>query len=150
MQGQELNPKLGHGLPTPASIPRKKPVPKGAVDAAARVLFPPRSENVDDAMPTPRKRRNRRQVGFSLYSSMEDNGASSEDKIHIYTDSKDKVPELNEGRDNPFIERPRSNSPQPEPVKARTSRKRKHSLGVETNPQIEEAFNRDEGMVYVL
>ena len=81
---------------------------------------------------------------------MEDDGASSEEKIQIYTDSKDKVPELTEGKDNPFIERPRSDSPQPEPVKVRTSRKRKHGRVVETNPQIEEAFNRDEGMVYVL
>ena len=138
-------------LPTPASIPRKKTVPKNAVDAAARVLFPVRPDNIDDAMPTPRKnRKSRKHVGFSLYSSMEDDGTSSEEKIQIYTDSKEKVPEMDIREDNPFLERPPEGPPPPEPVKAKTSKKRKLGHGVETNPQIEEAFNRDEGLVYVL
>ena len=149
-KAQEVN--APHMLPTPASIPRKKPVPKNAVDAAARVLFPVKSDNVDDAMPTPRKnRKSKKHVGFSLYSSMEDDGTSSEEKIQIYTDSKDKIPEMDVREDNPFLERPHADPPPlPEPVKARTSRKRKVGHGVETNPKIEEAFNRDEGLVYVL
>ena len=146
---KNLNP--AHMLPTPASIPRKKSVSQGAVNAAARVLFPPRPETIEDAMPVPRKRRkNHRHVGFSLYSSMEDDGQSSEDKIQIYTDSKDKVPELDESEDNPFLEKPHQLPPPAEPTKARTGRKRKHGHEVGSNPQIEEAFKRDEGMVYVL
>ena len=81
---------------------------------------------------------------------MEDDGQSSEDKIQIYTDSKDKVPELVVSKDNPFFEQPQDVPQAPEPVKARIGRKRKHHDGVESNPQIEEVFKRDEGMVYVL
>ena len=149
--GNVTNANTHHMLPTPVSLPRKKTVSRNVVDAAARVLFPSRPENIDEAMPTPRKnRKGRKNVGFSLYSSMEDDGTSSEEKIQIYTDSKDKVPEMDVREDNPFLERPNEQPPPPEPVKARSSKKRKTDHGVETNPQIEEAFNRDEGMVYVL
>ena len=138
-------------LPTPVSIPRKKAVPRNLVDSTARVLFPSRTDAVDDSMPTPRKnRRGKKNVGFSLYSSMEDDGTSSEDRIQIFTDSKDKVPELDMSKDNPFIERPQEQSPQPEPVKSRSSRRKRSSPHIQSNPQIEEAFNRDQGMVYVL
>ncbi|MDI1493040.1 MAG: hypothetical protein OHK93_004824 [Ramalina farinacea] len=137
-------------LPTPVSIPRKKTVPRNLVDSTARVLFPSRTDAVDDSMPTPRKnRRGKKNVGFSLYSSMEDDGTSSEDRIQIFTDSKDKVPELDMSKDNPFIERPQEQSPQPEPVKSRSSRRKRTSPHIQSNPQIEEAFNRDQGMVYV-
>ena len=143
-----LNP--ANMLPTPAKTPRKKLVQPAAVKAAARVLFPARPDTVEDAMPTPRKRRNRRHVGFSLYSSMEDDDdAGSENQIQIYTDSKDKVPELDLSEDNPFYEKPGQDVP-PEPSKAKSSRKRKASHTIEDNPEIEEAFNREEGMVYVL
>ena len=138
-------------LPTPVSLPRKKAVSRKFVDSTARVLFPSRADPAEDAMPTPRKnRKNRKHVGFSLYSSMEDDGTSSEDRIQIYTDSKDKVPELDMSEDNPFIERPQEQSPHPGPLKPRSGSKRKNSPRIQSNPQIEEAFNRDQGMVYVL
>lgn len=137
-------------LPTPAKTPRKKPVQQAAVSAAARVLFPTRPDTVEDAMPTPRKRKNKRHVGFSLYSSMEDEADNSENRIEIYTDSKDKVPELDMSEDNPFHEQPVEDVPIPEPTKAKNSRKRKASHRIEDNMEIEEAFNREEGMVYVL
>lgn len=101
-------------------------------------------------MPTPRKRKNKRHVGFSLYSSMEDEADNSENRIEIYTDSKDKVPELDMSEDNPFHEQPVEDVPIPEPTKAKNSRKRKASHRIEDNMEIEEAFNREEGMVYVL
>lgn len=150
LQKPSLN--LGVGmLPTPAKTPRKKPVQSSAVNAAARVLFPVRPDTVEDAMPTPRKnKKNRRHVGFSLYSSMEDEETSSDNKIQIYTDSKDKVPELDPSEDNPFLEQPSQAAPPPEPSKIRSSRKRKASQGAEVKREIEEAFNREEGMVYVL
>jgi len=136
-------------LPTPAKTPRKKQVQPAAVNAAARVLFPVHS--VEDAMPTPRKRRNKRHVGFSLYSSQEDEeDASSESKIQIYTDSKDKVPELDPTEDNPFYEQSEEHAPPPEPSKGRTSKKRKAATTAEDRKEIKDVFDRDEGMVYVL
>lgn len=112
------------------------------------MLFPDRSE---DPMPTPRKnRKGKRHVGFSLYSSMEDDIAGADNDISIYTDSKDKVPELDQSEDNPFFERPGEAGPQPDPSKGRVSLKRKAAYGLDGKKDIEEAFKREEGMVYVL
>jgi len=137
-------------LPTPAKTPRKKQVHPAAAKAAARVLFPVRPDTVDEAMPIPRKRKNRRRVVFSLYSSKEDEEANAESNIQIYTDSKDKIPELDPSEDNPFLEQPTEILPPPEPSKGRSSRKRKASRSPEERKAISEAFNREEGMVYVL
>ena len=150
LQQPYLNPATSM-LPTPAKTPRKKPVQQAAVNAAARVLFPARSDVIEDAMPTPRKRRNRRNVGFSIYDSIEDDPNYSEDKIEIYTDSKDKVPELDTSADNPFYEQRDPDRSVPEPKKRKPSMKRKIARELLVhNPDVEEAFNRDEGMVYVL
>lgn len=138
-------------LPTPAKTPRKKPVQPAAVQAAAKVLFASRPDTVEDAMPNPRKRRNKRHVGFSLYSSMEDDGdAGSETQIEIYTDSKDKVPELDPSEDNPFYDQYAQESASPGPHKKKGSKKRKAEHSLDASTEIEEAFNREEGMVYVL
>ena len=138
-------------LPTPVKTPRKKSVQPDAVKASARVLFPPRPDTVEDAMPNPRKRRNMRHVDFSLYGSMEDVGdAASENQIEIYTDSKDKVPELDLSEDNPFYDQHDQTLDFPEPRKAKGSRKRKAEHSIDASAEIEEAFNREEGMVYVL
>ena len=102
-------------------------------------------------MPTPRKRRNRRHVGFSLYSSMEnEEDADPEGKIQIFTDSKEKVPELDPSEDNPFYEPPVQHAPPPEPSKGRRTRKRKAVPIAEDRKEIKDAFDRKEGMVYVL
>ena len=149
LQQPSLN--LGtHMLPTPVKTPRKKPMhPAPAISSAARVLFPTRPDTVEDAMPTPRKRGKKRHVGFSLDSSMEDD-ADSEDKIQIYTDSKEKIPELDLSEENPFLDRPEQEVSFEEPSKTRGSRKRKAPSITGSNPDIEEAFNHEEGMVYVL
>ena len=138
-------------LPTPVKTPRKKPVQPTVVQSAARVLFPSRPDTVEDAMPNPRKRRNKRHVGFSLYSSMEDDDdEGSENKIEIYTDSKDKVPELDPSEDNPFNDQHAQTVASAEPHKAKGSKKRKAEHSVDASTEITEAFNREEGMVYVL
>ena len=149
LQQPSLN--LGaHMLPTPVKTPRKKPVhPVPAISSTARVLFPVRPDTVEDAMPTPRKRGRKRRVGFSLDSSMEDD-ADSEDKVQIYTDSKEKIPELDMSEDNPFIDRLDQEVPSEESRKIRGSRKRKATSITGSNLDIEEAFNHEEGMVYVL
>ena len=145
--GQALGQTAQHMLPTPASLPRKKEVPRREVDAAARVLFPPRPNTIEDAMPTPRKnRRGRKKAGFSLYSSMEDDG---DDQVQIYTDSRDKVPELDINEDNPFLDSAHGGLPSQQRESRRAGRKRKQPH-VESNEQIERAFHHDKGIVYVL
>ena len=138
-------------LPTPAKTPRKKFVQPAAVEKAARILFPSRPDTVEDAMPNSRKRRSKKHVGFSLYSSVEDDGdLGSENKIEIYTDSKDKVPELDPSEDNPFYDRHDQTVDYADPQKRKGSKKRKAEHSIDASAEIEEAFNREEGMVYVL
>ena len=81
---------------------------------------------------------------------MEEEGADSQDRIQIYTDSKEKIPELDMSEDNPFLDRPEQEIPPQEPRKTRGSKKRKAPSITTSNPDIEEAFDHEEGMVYVL
>ncbi|KAL9034249.1 MAG: hypothetical protein Q9214_007130 [Letrouitia sp. 1 TL-2023] len=132
-----------HGLPTPAKTPRKKAAETSSViSSTARVLFPP---NDEDAMPTPQKkgRRSRRHAGFSLDNSFE--GPEHEESIKIFTDSKEKVPELDTTEDNPFY----GNSLNEGISKARETKSKKNQKTDVTSSQfIEEAFNHEE--VYLL
>ena len=131
-------------LPTPAKTPRKKQI--RPTNGMGRVLFPVRPDTVEEAMPTPRKnKRTRRHVGFTL-----DSDAESEGGIPIFTDSQDKVPELDLSEDNPFIDHPLKRAAHERPSKAKGSKKRKaHSESV-TEETIKDAFDREKGMVYVL
>ncbi|KAL8963765.1 MAG: hypothetical protein Q9193_000012 [Seirophora villosa] len=132
-------------LPTPAKTPRKKDLRRTAeLQSAARVLFPTRLEKVEDAMPSGKKRRGRRHVGFSLDSSGEEDDAAN--RIQIFTDSKEKVPELDMSEENPFVDNP-ADTRHSEPGKGKGRRGR--GAPVSTNPHIEDVFNREEGMVYV-
>lgn len=142
-----LNPAVNNMLPTPAKTPRKKDLRRTAeLQSAARVLFPGRLEKVEDAMPNIKKRRGRRNVGFSLDSSGEDEDAAG-NGIPIFTDSKEKVPELDTSEENPFIDKPTGPAP---PASGKGIGRRGRSAAVSTNRHIEDVFNREEGMVYVL
>jgi hypothetical protein len=113
-------------LPTPAKTPRKKPVDN--VDSTARVLFPPLSG----------QKKKRKQTGFSLDSFTED--PSQGESIQIYTDSRDRIPEVDESEANPFYNKPSANT------SARSCRRKTRSR----DKEVDEALNRDDGMVYVL
>lgn len=135
-------------LPTPAKTPRKKQVQPSK--AVSRVLFPVRPDSIEDAMPTPRRnKRSKRNAGFTLDSSMDDD-TTSEGGIKIYTDSKDRVPELDQSEENPFIDHPLKRDPPGPSRKAKASRKRKPQPETISKGEIQEAFNHEEGMVYVL
>ena len=125
--------------PTPAKTPRKR-VLKPEVKSTARVLFPERPETVEQAMPASRKRSRggKKHIGFSL-----DDDASSEGKIEIFTDTKDKIPELDETEDNPFYEKPGSRP-------KRGGKKKTKGQVMDHNKEVQEALERDEGMIYVL
>ena len=131
-------------LPTPAKTPRKKQVQNKT--GVGRVLFPVHPESVEDAMPTPRKnKRNKRHVGFSL-----DSDAESEGGIQIFTDSQDKVPELDLSEENPFIDHPLKQDPPEVSRKAKSSKKRKAESESISKDTIKETFDHERGMVYVL
>ena len=135
-------------LPTPAKTPAKTPRKKHtqAMTGIGRVLFPVRPDTPEEAMPTPRKnKRNRRHVGFSL-----DSEAESEGGIRIFTDSQDKIPELDLSEANPFIDHPMKRDPPEGSSKAKVSNKRKPQSEPVSKEAIKDAFDHERGMVYVL
>ena len=80
---------------------------------------------------------------------MEDEENASEGHIEIYTDSKDKVPELDKSEDNPFYVKPGQASSLERPA-PRASKRRKVGNDLDDSKEMEQAFKREDGMVYVL
>lgn len=135
-------------LPTPVKTPKKKAVSKA--NNAARALF---QDNPDmlEFEPSPRKsRKSKRYNGFSLESfSAENNGADGQ--IQIYTDSRDRVPQADTGRSNPFVEHSVNGEASTSRKVAGTSKRRKVSAErKKMDPQVSAAIEEDDGMVYVL
>jgi hypothetical protein len=135
-------------LPTPVKTPRKKAVPN--VSAAARALFQEKPDVNDEMMPTPKKnRKSRRYNGFSLERFSTVDGVKN-GGVQVYTDSRDNVPELDMSEENPFVDHPSEES---KPIVKRVdgaSKRRRLRAAREKDPQVEEAIQNDEGMVYVL
>lgn len=141
-------------LPTPAKTPRKRPTqPAPALKATARVLFPTHPASAPEAVPSPKKKakKGRKYNGFSLDSFTGEEGNDGEDgKIAIFTDSKDRVPELDESEDNPFYVKKSNGDITFGQSSARVSKRGKVGRGIKRDEKVEEALNRDDGMVYVL
>ncbi|KAI1500892.1 hypothetical protein F5X99DRAFT_225495 [Biscogniauxia marginata] len=128
-------------LPTPTKTPRKPTDAKteAASHAVARNLFPAEAE----VIPTPKKKKAKKYTGLTLESfTAEEIG----DPINIFTDSRDRLPELDNSVENPFY----GNDPAPveEPSKRRSKRKQV-SIPGEGRQSIEEAIRREDGIVYV-
>jgi hypothetical protein len=130
-------------LPTPAKTPRKRAVQsQEALGSAARVLFTNRPANIEEVMPSPRKNRKSRKLMSSLdsFEQVDEDG----EKIEIYTDSKERIPALDETEDNPFVtKKSRATNGRAE---AGPSKRRKQDTRIE---RMEEAAANDEGMIYV-
>ena len=102
---------------------------------------------MDDAIPTPTKhgRRIKKHGGFSL-GSFADDDASSDGKVEIYTDSKEKIPEIDENPGNPFYVKPGA-----EHSTAKNGNKRRKVSNLPHHDEgVQEMLKRNEGMVYVL
>ncbi|KAI9771685.1 MAG: hypothetical protein M1840_001901 [Geoglossum simile] len=137
-----------HGmLPTPAKTPKKRRAqPVAGLSSTARVLFPPRPQTIEEAMPSPKKsKKGKKYTGFTLTSFSEDPNDDEEGKIEIYTDSKERVPELDTGDDNPFIDRPGQLSAAEE---ARSPRRRRKA-NTDGSHEVEKSLERGDGMYYV-
>lgn len=135
-------------LPTPAKTPRKRALHQDSnLNSAARVLFQNKQSEFEDIMPSSQKSRKSRKHAASTLESFADDLEKGQE-VPIYTDSKERLPEVDESEENPFIVNDRRGS-QPE-VETRQSHARrtktKHGMGKE----IDEAIERGEGMVYVL
>ncbi|RMZ71503.1 hypothetical protein GMOD_00006624 [Pyrenophora seminiperda CCB06] len=126
-------------LPTPAKTPRKRRVDD--VSSTARILFPTnRPSTIEEAMPTPRKSRKTK----SLYTleSFADQMNENTEKIPIYTDSKERVPTPGAQTDeNPFLSKKGKGKAKAAPQKSKKFDKR--------TAKMDQAVDRDEGMVYI-
>lgn len=139
-------------LPTPSKTPKKREVPQDVVHSTSRVLFPGRPANLDDAMPP--MRRSKKNRIFSLDGLAED-GDDESGQISIYTDSKDRVPDVDEGDDNPFLTKPargkKNKAVVPSDGEPVVRRSRRVGNGYEEEvEEMERRVRNDEGMIYVL
>ena len=120
-------------LNTPAKTPSRK---RKDVNGTARLLF---GDNEGLLEPTPSRTRRARMDPFGIFNDEEATRASG-GGIQIYTDSKERVPSLDEDEANPFLSR----------NAGRTGGKAKSRRKSAQEKQMEEAIRNDEGMVYVL
>ena len=140
--------RAAEALPTPAKTPRKKSGQAApGLKSTARILFPSRNDNVDEVMPSPQKKRAKKYKGFSLDSFAADHDEN--DKIAIFTDSKDRVPELDNDEENPFLALPAKLPPNTTPGEGQVRRMSKRRR-IAHDAEVEETIKRDEGMIYVL
>lgn len=82
--------------------------------------------------------------------SREEGDTTIEHRISIYTDSKERVPELDTSEENPFYDNPANSSKDKELDKAKGSKKKATKSVLEKEKQQDEAINHDKGMLYVL
>jgi hypothetical protein len=126
-------------LPTPAKTPQKAPVSKSVdISTIARNIFPAaRHAKVEDATPKSRKSKK-----YTSFPDMEDEASSA---FPIYTDTQDRVPEVDLSDDNPFYLRGR---------KARAAKRHSPEAADFQGSKMEEAtaedIDRGDGLVYVL
>ena len=131
-------------LPTPDKTPQKRPSkPATGITSIARTLFPVRPETVDEVMPSPTKARKHYRLG--TISSILDDDEDEDPPIQVYTDSHDRVPELDEREDNPFL-----HAQPPSPPMRRASKRLKVEIPGEGDVSLEEAQKRQDGLIYVL
>lgn len=94
----EKDPFSSNGmLATPAKTPtsKKNVIESGAVGSVARNIFSSRSTMYDEAMPSPKKKK---KLGYEITGDVEEEDAP----IKIYTDTKERIPEVDTSKANPF------------------------------------------------
>lgn len=131
-------------LPTPAKTPRKKAV--ADMGPTARTLFPPIS----------RPKKSRKHTGFSL-DSFNDDTAQNQTQIQIYTDSRDRIPDVAQSEESLFYKPPKETktaqtprNPPPAPSKKPKAVEAKQVKELKRDKEIDDAVKREDGMFYVL
>ncbi|KAK8069323.1 hypothetical protein PG994_005939 [Apiospora phragmitis] len=131
-------------LPTPAKTPsdkNKRNVEIAAgVRAAARTLF----HDEVDTITSSRKKRTKKYTGVGLESF---NAEEIDEPIEIFTDSRDRVPQVDRSLDNPFYGE--TSAAVPEPPKRRSPRRKMVMIPGEGRVPMEDAVQRADGTVYV-
>ncbi|KAF2727687.1 hypothetical protein EJ04DRAFT_132515 [Polyplosphaeria fusca] len=130
-------------LPTPAKTPSKtnSKTPR-EFGSAARVLFQSRPATLDEVMPGSSKTRKSRKNLFTL-ESFADNMDEDDEKIQIYTDSKERIPELDDDSDNPFVARKGKGKKKATVPAVRRTRRTDAEAA-----EMQAAADRGEGLIY--
>jgi len=133
-------------MPTPAKTPRKQPDPNdvAAARSVARNLFGAEP----DMIASPRKRKAKKYSGITLESFVAED---IEQSIPIFTDTRDRIPAVDRSSDNPFLA---SNTTIPRDdaasgIPKRRSKRRHVTIPGEGSQAVEDAVQRDDGIVYV-
>lgn len=128
-------------LMTPAKTPQRPPNEKvkAKVKSVARNLF---HSDEEEAMPSPRKVRTQTDNPDSFYS-----GDAAETSFQIFTDSHERIPEVDNSVDNPFYVGPNPATPE---APRRRSKRNTVSIPGEGKVPIDEAIRREDGMLIVL
>ncbi|KAK0707482.1 hypothetical protein B0H67DRAFT_602799 [Lasiosphaeris hirsuta] len=123
----------GGMLITPAKTPQKAPTQqsKDKIKSIARSLF-----NESEVMPSPKKARTK----YTLDSF----SAQEEEKIEIYTDSHERIPEVDRSANNPFYGN--QSAPAPE---LRRSKRETITIPGGGKVTVQEAARREDGIVTV-
>ena len=128
-------------LITPAKTPQRPPNEKvkAQVKSVARNLF---HSDDEEAMPSPRKMRTQTHNPDSFYS-----GEAAETSFQIFTDSHERIPEVDNSSDNPFFVGQHTAAPE---APRRRSKRNTVTIPGEGKVSIDEAIRRDDGMLIVL
>ncbi|KAI1430721.1 hypothetical protein GGR50DRAFT_683536 [Xylaria sp. CBS 124048] len=128
----------GTMLPTPSKTPCKQPNAK--VEAAsrdiARDIFAP-----GNTMKPSTKKKAKRYTGLTLDSFRADD---ADDSIEIFTDSRDRIPEVDDSAENPFY----GDQSVAEPIRRRSKRKSVVIPGA-GKQSVDDAVRRDDGVLVV-
>ncbi|KAI2610599.1 hypothetical protein GGR54DRAFT_374385 [Hypoxylon sp. NC1633] len=130
-------------LPTPAKTPQKRPDEKAKanVRAVARNLF----SFEEDVLSSNKQKKTKKYTGLTLDSFTAED---VEDPIEIFTDNRDRIPEVGDESDNPFYGDNSELEPEPEPAK-KQDKVEQVSIPGEGQQTLSEALRRDDGIVYV-
>lgn len=89
-------------------------------------------------------------MGSIFGGSREEGGTTAERRISIYTDSKERVPEVDTSEDNPFYDNPTNSRTSKELDKVKGSKKKATKSVLEKEKQLDDGIDHDKGMLYVL
>lgn len=135
-------------LPTPAKTPRKKQIED--LGPTARTLFSSSSKSAQDPAAMMLKR-SKKYSGFSLESFEADPQQASQELIAIFTDSRDRIPQVNNSPDNPFRSKPAEGEPSSSKLAAEAGKRRKlDESSRKRDKNVDKAIRRDDGLLYVL
>ena len=87
---------------------------------------------------------------FSLDSFTEEADGGEDSNIAIYTDSRDRLPELDKSEDNPFYVKKSDNATSGGQSSGSLSKRRKGVGQTKKDAKVEETLKREDGMIYVL